>query len=681
MIPYIHRDISWLSFNYRVLQEAKDPNVPLFERIKFLAIYSSNLEEYFKVRVANHRNLARIVNKTKKVLDYDPQEILNKIRDIVAKQQDEFTRIFEEEIIPDLKKLGIRILKRNQLNEEQINYIEDYFNGHLLPFVQPVLLLGKKVKPFLNNGELYLGIFMKEKDKDKHRYGIVKIPSEQVSRFIILPPKKNHKHDIIFLDDVVRHQIQFLFPGFEIIDSFSLKTTRDAELYIDDEFSGDLVHKIKKSLAKRKVGITSRMVYDRQTPKHLLNELMEVYGIKAIDLIPEGRYHNNKDFFGFPNFSLTQHKDQKLPPIHINSLEKAESIFDKIRKRDYLIHVPYHSYNSVIKFFEDAAEDPKVTHIKIIQYRVARKSRIMNALIKAVKRGKQVSAFIEVKARFDEEANLRWGEKLEAAGIKVIYSMPGLKVHSKMALVRRIEKETEKIYSYFSTGNFHEDTAKLYSDVGIFTADERLTLEGVQLFKYLETKKVPTKPFKHLLVGQFGFKSKLINLIHNEVANAKKGLPANIFLKMNSLQDKEMIQELYSASQKGVKIVLDIRGICCLVPGIKGISNNIHAFSILDKYLEHSRIFIFHNNGEDNTYISSADWMGRNLHRRVETIVPIYDSKVKNTIIELMTIQLNDNVKSRLLHYKKENEYYDNEESIDVRTQIDSYHYIKRITK
>ncbi len=681
MVPYIHRDLSWLSFNYRVLQEAKDPNVPLFERLKFLAIYSSNLEEYFKVRVSNHRNLARIVKETKKVLDYDPEDLLKKILNIVDKQQQEFSYIFEEQIKPELGELGIRILRRTDLDDYQKEFIEEFFSIHMIPYVQPMILHSKKIKPFLANGALYLSVYMRDKKNNKKRYAIVKIPSDYVSRFIKLPTKDKNKHEIIYLDDIVRHEIVYLFPGYDIIDTYSIKITRDAELYIDDEFSGNLVKKIEKSLAKRNVGTASRLVYDRLMPDHLLQELMKVFEIHKYDLSPEGRYHNNKDFFGFPSFGLSQYKDVKLPPLPIPALEKATSIFDKIREKDYFIHVPYHSYESVIKFFEDASVDPNVTHIKIVQYRVAKKSRIMNALIKAVKNGKQVSAFIEVKARFDEEANLIWGERLKAAGVKVIYSIPGIKVHSKLAFVRRLEDDNEKIYSYFSTGNFHEDTAKLYSDVGFFTADKRLTLEGVKVFKYLETKLKPTKDFEHLLVGQFDFKNKLIKMIHNEVKNANKGLPANIFLKMNSLQDKEMISELYLASQAGVHIVLDIRGICCLVPGIKGVSENIHAISILDRFLEHARIFIYHNNGDEKVYISSADWMGRNLHRRVETIIPIYDKEIRNTIKDLMKIQLNDNVKSRLLHYKKENKYYQNNQSIDVRTQFDTYYYIKRHTE
>jgi len=680
MIPYVHRDISWLSFNYRVLQEAKDMNVPLFERIKFLAIFSTNLEEYFKVRVANHRNLARIVKQTKKVLDYDPEELLKKILAIVEKQQVEFSNILEEQLMPELKNLNINILKRTVLDKKQVEFIEEYFNDHLMPYVQPVILHGKKVKPFLTDGSLYLAIFMRDKSRDKNRYAMVKVPSDHLPRFIHLPTKDPKSHDIIFLDDIVRHHIGYLFPGYEIKDTYSIKITRDADLQIDDEFSGDLVQKIKKGLAKRHVGVASRMVYDRDMPEHLLRELMEVFEISKYDLSPEGRYHNNKDLFGFPSFGLNQFNDQKLHPISIESLEGSESIFDKIREKDYFVHPPYHSYESVIKFFEDAADDPKVTHIKIVQYRVARKSRIMNALIKAVKNGKQVAAFIEVKARFDEKANLEWGEVLEANGVKVIYSMPGLKVHSKLAYVRRLEDDGEKIYSYFSTGNFHEDTAKLYSDVGFFTADERLTLEGVKVFKFLESKTKPTTPFKHLLVGQFGFKSKLIDFIHQEVANAEKGKDAKIVLKMNSLQDKEMIMELYKASQAGVKVELVVRGICCLVPGIKGISENIHAISILDRYLEHARIFMFHNNGKENIFISSADWMGRNLHRRVETIVPIYDPSIKKMIKELMDIQLNDNSKARLLHYKKENKYFENDNSIDVQTQIDTYFYMKRMT-
>jgi polyphosphate kinase len=681
MTPYIHRDISWLAFNYRVLQEAKDNSVPLYEKIKFLAIYSSNLDEFFRVRVANHRNIVRAGKKTRKNLDFEPENILTEILKIVNEQQEEFSQIFERKIVTELAKNGMNIKRRKKLSNVQIQFIEEYFNEYMLPFVQPVLLVDKKIRPFLNNASLFLALIMTSTDKakkDEFYYAIVKVPSDHLPRYLELPTTNESKKDFIILDDIVRHNIRNLFPGYDIQNSHSIKLTRDAELYIDDEYSGDLIEKIKKSLNKRSIGTASRLVYDRNMPDHLLSFLKNVFELDDFDLLPEGRYHNNFDLFKFPWSGEKHLKDKPQPPLKMESIENAESIFDEIKKGDILNHVPYHSYESVIKFFEDAATDPTVTHIKIIQYRVAKISRIMDALILAVKNGKQVSAFVEIKARFDEAANLQWGERLEKAGVAVNYSIPGLKVHSKMTIVRRIEKDKAKIYCYFSTGNFHEDTARLYSDIGVFTADKNLTSEATRVFSYLETKNRPPKPFKYLAVGQFNLKPMLLNLITYETSQAEKGKTAQIILKMNSLQDSEMIAALYKASKKGVEIKLIIRGICSLVPGIAKVSENIEAISIVDRYLEHSRIFYFHHSGDELTYLSSADWMVRNLHHRIETIFPILNQNIKNTIKDLLHIQLNDNVKARIIDVKKNNSYIRDTTDLAIRSQVESYYYFKR---
>lgn len=677
--PYIHRDISWLSFNYRVLQEAKDVSVPLLERLKFLAIYSSNLDEFFRVRVAGLKNLVRVGKKTKARLEFDPETILKRVLKIVNNQQVEFSEIFEKQIIPELSNYNINILRRMELNDEQTEYLLDYFEENMLPFVQPVLLVPKKIKPFLNNAALYLALHMKETREivTKDRYAILKIPSDHLPRFIELP-SADGQHDLIILDDVVRFTAGFVFPGYDIVDAFSVKLTRDAELYIEDEFSGDLVQKIKKSLSKRNVGPPSRLVYDRTMTKELLKILKDTFDLDDMDLLAEGRYHNNFDFFSFPDFGYENLKNNPLPPIPYGKLENAPDIFEAIKAQDHMIHVPYNSYESVIRLFETAANDPDVTHIKIVQYRVARKSRIMNALMDAVRAGKQVSVFVEVKARFDEEANLRWGEKLEKAGVSVRYSFPGLKVHSKIALIARKENDGIQLYSYLSSGNFHEGTAKVYSDFGLFTADTRLTVEVGRVFSFLETVKVPRQNFKHLLVGQFNLREKLVEKINKEIKHAKNGKKAEIILKLNSLQDQEMIEKLYEASQAGVKVKLIIRGICSLVPGVKGVSENIEAISIVDRFLEHSRIFIFHNNGKVDIYISSADWMVRNLSHRIETTFPIYDPAIRKEIIQFVKLQFLDNTKARILDSKQSNTYKDNNAAIPVRAQIETYFETKR---
>ena len=677
-MPLVERDISWLDFNYRVLQEAKDESLPLLERLKFLAIYSNNLDEFFRVRVAHHRNLIRLGKKTKRELFQPPKEVLQEIQRVVNIQQEEFNNIFLDEIIPGLATQGIYLRNSDELNNEQIEFIERFFNDNLLPYVQPVLLRKGKIRPFLNNAALYLCLDLRDKENpNKQAYALVLVPSNYLPRFIELPSVKDHR-ELIFLDDIVRHNITWLFPGYEILNSYSIKLTRDAELYIDDEYSGDLLAKIKESLRKRNVGPASRLVYDRAMPGRMLDFLMEILEIGPLDLLPEGRYHNNFDFFQFPDYGNHHLRYAELPQLPYPPLDQAEDMFAAIREKDQMINMPFHSYEPVIQFFEKAAVDPSVTHIKIIQYRVASNSRIMEALMRAVRAGKRVSAFIEVKARFDEAANLDWGERLEEAGVSVKYSFPGLKVHSKLALIRRVESEGTRLYAYLSTGNFHEGTAKIYGDYGVFTSDERLTAEIARIFSFLETVRVPVQDFKHLLVGQFNLRRTLVDLIDYEVEQAKAGKEAKIFLKLNSLQDIRMIEKLYEAGQAGVNIQLIIRGICCIVPSKKEYSENIVGVSIVDRYLEHARVFIFHHSGEEKMYLSSADWMERNLSFRIETAFPIYDAEIRKQIKDIMNIQWNDNVKSRYLNDGAINTYRKNLEDLAIRSQDETYYYYKR---
>ncbi len=678
-MPLIHRDISWLSFNHRVLQEAKDHSVPLLERLKFLAIYSSNLDEFFRVRVAHHRNLMRVGKKTKKKLEFSPKQIIKRISQTVDKQQEEFSRIFTEEIVPELRIHGVRILRRLDLNREQKDWVEDYFNNHLLPFVQPVLLVNGMVRPFLNNAELYLAILIIPKDNPKREqeYAIVKVPSDYSPRFVEIPSQEDG-HDIIILDDIVRHNVSKLFPGYNIIDTFSIKLTRDAELYLDDEFQGDLVAKIKKSLSKRDVGPASRFVYDGEMPQGLLKYLMATFELEKADILKEGRYHNNFDFFKFPDFGMDYLLNKPMPPLAVEELELADDFFGKLEERDHMIHVPYQSYESVIRFFEDAAVDPTVTHIKIVQYRVAKKSRIMNALMEAVENGKQVTVFVEVKARFDEEANLEWGEKLEKAGVNVCYSFPGLKVHSKLGLVRKETEVGPKLYCYLATGNFHEGTARIYSDFGVFTTKDEICFEVARIFNFLETVKLPHVEFEHLLVGQFNLRSALTEKINREIRNSLLGRPARLILKMNSLEDQEMIKKLYDASRAGVKIDLIVRGICCLVPGVPGWSENIRVISIVDRFLEHARIFYFENEGNYEVYLSSADFMRRNLSYRIETTFPVLDNELREELKSFLELQLSDNVKARIIDKALTNDYCQASEEVSIRAQVEAYFRLRR---
>ena len=720
----IPRDVSWLAFNYRVLQEATDPTVPLMERIKFLAIYSSNLDEFFRVRVAHLRNLIRVGKKTKRKLEFDPETLLTEIQEIILRQQIEFTRIFDDEILTALRVNKIYVLRRLELNEEQIRFVEDYFNKNLLPFVQPVLLMRQRVRPYLNNAALYLAVTLQEKPNklppdsgsghavkaSKLQYAIAKIPSDHVPRFVELPSPKGYQH-IIMLDDIVRHALVFLFPGYNIIDSYSFKLTRDAELYIDDEFSGNLVDKIKQSLAKRNVGPAARFVYDREMPPKLRHYLQEMFDLDKGGISPEGRYHNNFDFFRFPICAEARMRDKlyerALTPMVIKSLGAATNIFEAIDKEEVLLNFPFHSYSSVTRFFDEAANDERVTAIKITQYRVSDKSPIMEALMRAAANGKTVTVFVEVKARFDEESNLRWAQQLEQAGVNVLYSIPGLKVHCKVALVTRTALDgSTQHYTYLSTGNFNEKTAMLYTDFGFFTTDPRLTTEAERIFTLLQdirTKAPHHHPtfatdntietalpktmqreatpfgFDHLLVGHYNLQSTLMRLIDDEITEAEAGRKAYILLKMNSIEDPRMIQRLYEASAAGVKIDLIIRGICCLKVGERGLSENINGISIIDRYLEHSRVFCFHHGGEELLYLSSADWMVRNMSHRIEVAFPIYSITLRKTIQQLLKIQLADNVKARIIDPLLQNEYQTTGTDKPTRSQTKTYAFWKRM--
>jgi len=681
---YKNRDLSWLSFNYRVLQEAKDPKVPLYERIKFLAIYSSNLDEFFRVRVAGIRSLINISKSTQKELDFNPAILLKKISKEVNKQQKEYGLIFRDIIIPELKENNICLIDQNNTTSKQKEFISKYFNERIIPQIQPILLVKNKIVPFLRNRRLYLAVILKPKTssnskstskKTRNKYAIIEIPSNHLPRFIELPSEDDNTF-IIFLDDIIRYHLSSIFMGYEIIDAYSIKLTRDAELYIDDEFSGNLLDKIQKSLLKRNIGAPSRFLYDERMPKIFLRLLKETFHIENDDLVPGAKYHNFSDFFTFPSPSGSNLYNEPLSTLRHTQLDKYRFLFDAISKRDYIVHFPYQTYDYVLQFLDQAADDPLVSSIYITQYRVAKGSEVISALVKAVRRGKKVMVFVELKARFDEESNIHWAEEMKSQGINVLYSFPGLKVHSKLALIKRTEKKQEKYYCYLATGNFNEKTAQLYCDTGLFTSDPRLTKEVKMVFNHLRDTSIKPK-FKHLLVAQFNMRKTFFKLIENEIEFAKKGKKARIIVKMNSLEDKKMILKLYEASNAGVKIDLIIRGICCLVPGVNGLSKNISVISIVDRYLEHSRIFIFHNNGDTKIYAGSADWMKRNLSRRIEVIFPIYDKDIKKEIMDIVKIQLSDNVKARRIDRYDKNTYLKNRIIRLNQSQVITHKYLK----
>lgn len=672
------RDVSWLSFNKRVLMEAADPEVPIYERVKFLAIYSSNLDEYFRVRVAALRSIVDIdKKKINKKFHYSPKDILNEILKEVLEQLEEFGHIKRDQIIPELKKNGITLYRDEAIKEEHRSFVEHYFKSKVLSYLQPIIMTSKTAKtPYLDNLALYFAIELIDGKGARH-YAHLKIPTEDLPRFIELPEIDGHYY-FIAIDDIIRECIDFLFPGYEVKGAFAVKLNRDADLNIEDEYSGNLVKKIKKQINKRNLGVPSRFLYDSEIPEDMLSFLKKTFGLKDEDLVKGGKYHNMDDLFGLKNPKHPHLENTPLKEIRIRHLEEPGSIFDCIDAGEIMLHFPYQSYDYVLRFFNEAALNPDVVEIKATFYRIAPNSFISNALISAANNGKKVFVFVEIKARFDEENNLKWAEKMKAAGIEIIYSIPGLKVHAKVALVKKKTEGKLKSYAFFGTGNFNEKTAAIYADEALLSAHGEMTAELDEVFEYLGTQQNEPE-FRHLLVSQFNITEALENKIDREIENVKNGGKGYIILKLNNIQDDIMISKLYEASQAGVKIELVIRAICCVIPGIKGMSENITVRRIVDRYLEHSRVYYFHNNGKEEYYLGSADWMKRNLYRRVEVVFPIYNTDLRKQIKKMIDLQLADNVKACFIDEGLKNIPIKNGRE-RIQSQVKFHSYLKAIS-
>jgi len=677
---YFERDVSWLSFNYRVLMEAADKSVPLYERIKFLAIYSSNLDEFFRVRVAALRSIVDIdKKKINKRFDKKPSKVLNEILKEVNRQLEEFGIIKREVIIPELKENGIILYRNEPVKEEHKKFIEHYFKSKVLSYLRPIIMTSPgSSAPYLDNRALYFAIDLVDGNKKQH-FAHLRIPTEDLPRFSALP-KVDGVHYYIMIDDVIRENMDFLFPGYQVNGCYAIKLNRDADLNIEDEYSGDLVKKIRKQIEKRNLGVPSRFLYDRVMPGHMLEYLIKAFKLEEQDVVPGGRYHNMNDLMELENPLKPKLEDVDQPPIRLSYLENGKSIFEKIDEGDIMLHFPYQSYDYILRFFNEASMDPTIEEIKATFYRIAPNSFISNALISAATNGKKVTVFIEIKARFDEENNLAWADKMEQAGIKIVYSIPGLKVHAKVALVnRRLPDGTQRGYGFFGTGNFNEKTASIYADEALLSCHSQMTNELDQVFKFLHEGKEPVK-FEHLLVSQFNIVDILKSMIDKEIAEAKAGRKAHIVLKLNNLQDDVMIDKLYEASNAGVKIDLIVRAICCLIPGVKGMSENITIRRIVDRYLEHSRVYYFYQRGEEKMFLGSADWMKRNLYRRVEVVYPLYDGKAREEVKKLLEIQLSDNTKACFINDDLDNERVEGQKP-KIRSQEAYYLYLKDLEK
>lgn len=676
-IPLLNREISWLYFNDRVLQEAADKSVPLVERIKFLAIFSSNLDEFYRVRVATLNRLVTVVDKAKEEFGYNPKKILNQIKNIVVRQEKKFNALYEE-IIKELADNKIFILNEHQLNVSRGTFVKKYFREKILSTLVPIIVDDKLPFPELRDRVIYFLVKLTHHTakKDKVKYALIEIP-ESLNRFLVLPETNNLKF-IILLDDVIRYCLEEIFFIFDYdeIEAFSLQVTRDAELDLDKTVSDKFIDALSKSLQKRKKGKPMRFLYDTAMPMDMLTFVISKLNLNSESLIPGNKYHNFKDFISFPNVGEDYLEYKKITPLPVKDLSIYKGMLQLIKKRDYLINLPYQSFDYIIHFLREAAIDPRVISIHITLYRLAENSRIINALINASRNGKKVHCLVELKARFDEQANIYWTNRLEEEGIYVNYGITGYKVHTKICMVTRLEKGKKTLYANLATGNYNEKTARIYCDHSLFTADVRITHELEKLFLNIEQKNI-SKGYENLIVSPLETRKKLFFFIDREIANAKAGKKAYLILKMNSLADEQTIRKLYEANNAGVIIKLIIRGMCCLIPQKEGFSENIEVISIIDKFLEHARIWIFANNGDEQIYLLSADLMTRNLDHRIEVGFPIYDLEVKKEIREMIDIQLMDNTKAREINYLNNNKYKKTKIKVPYRTQIDTYNYLK----
>lgn len=674
---YFKRDVSWLSFNFRVLLEAEDKTLPVYERIKFLSIYSSNLEEFYEIRVAEHRGVIMKRNYVEED-SQEAEQILAAITNEVNNQQNVFYRIFQGQVLPELNKHGVFLYQDHIPKPFHKEVVKRYFEEEIFPFLSPVMLEPEAIRIFLRDRRLYLIVRLTKKGSasGKYYYALIKIPFAKVPRFIELP-KHEATHYIMFIDDVIRANLSSVFPGYNVESCYSIKISRDADIYFEDE-NGNLVEKLKKKVKKRKIGALSRFMYDAAMPDDFLTFIRHTFGIDEDSLVRGGRYLNLQDLIKLPNPLGKAFELCRPEPINFALFEKADSVFKVIRQQDVLLHFPYYSFDYMLRFLTEAATDPNVAEIKVTQYRVAEDSAVINILIRAANIGKKVTVFVELKARFDEENNIHTAERMKQAGIRIIYSIPGLKVHAKVAVVL-LKKPVESGYAYLSTGNFNEKTATVYSDMALLTSNQKIIHDIKDVFAVLEGR-LENPRFDTLLVARFNMVDELTRMIRRESEHVRQGKKGRIILKMNGLHDQNMIMELYQASEAGVEIDLIVRGICCLVPN-QPYSRNIRITRIVDMYLEHSRVWYFYNNGEENLYMTSADWMRRNLSRRIETAFPILSPEIKQEIIDILNIQLQDNVKACFIDENLANNFKHDNNPQKIRAQEAIYTYLSSSTK
>ena len=679
---YFKRDISWLSFNYRVLLEAEDDTLPLYERINFISIYSSNLEEFYKIRVADHKAIATGAAHSDEESVQSAMQLVTEINEEVNRQLEERIRIYEQKILPALRQHHIIFYQSRNVEPFHKEFLRRFFREEIFPYLSPVPVSKDKVISFLRDNRLYLAVRLHSKgtlpgDPDHTQYFVMKLPYSKVPRFIELP-KQDKNYYLMFIEDIIKANIDTIFPGYDVDSSYCIKISRDADILIDESANtSEIIEQVKTKVKKRKIGAVCRFVYDRAMPDDFLDYLVDAFRINRQELVPGDKHLNMEDLRHLPNPNNAVRPIRKPQPMKLACLDERESIFRYVEKKDLLLHYPYHSFEHFIHFLYEAVHEPTVREIMVTQYRVAENSAVINTLIAAAQNGKKVTVFVELKARFDEENNLATAEMMKAAGINILFSLPGLKVHAKVALVLRRDKQGHKLpsYAYISTGNFNEKTATLYADCGLFTCNPVLVNDLHNLFRTFQGKENPV--FHRLLVARFNLMPELNRLIDHEIELAKSGKQGRIILKMNALQDPAMIERLYEASQAGVKIDLIVRGICCLIPGRK-YSRNIRVTRIVDTFLEHARVWYFGNGGKPKLFLGSPDWMRRNLYRRIEAVTPILDPDLKRELSDMLSIQLSDKRKACFVDDHLRNRWKSaRPQKEKIRSQYTFYEYLK----
>ena len=677
---YINREISWLDFNARVLQEANDENVPLLERLRFLGIFSNNLDEFFQVRYATVKRIAQSGKTGKRIFAGRSAEVLLKeITKKVIDLQDESLKILNG-IYKEMERENIFFIDQNQVKPEQEDFLKSYFIQNVNPALVTIILSQDRDQDLTaNKAFLIVTMELDEKFEDQNIYVLIEMPKD-AKRFVVLPKNSDGKQYIMMLDDLIRYHFHMIFSFFNYksIQAHMVKITRDAELDLEEDVSISYVEKITLSVKDRMISDPVRLVYDKEIPDQTLRFVMEKLNIDTTDsLIPGGKYHQRRDYMNFPSLDRPDLLYSSFPPLPIPGLSMEENILDAIDQKDYLLHAPYQDFSYVIKFLREAALDPKVKSIKITIYRLSRASLIASALINAAKNGKKVLVQIELQARFDEENNINFAEQLEAAGVQLIFGIPGLKVHSKICVIERQHEKKNRRYGFISTGNFNESTAKIYTDYTLFTTNQKILKEVNKVFNFLEVS-YKIKKYKHLIVSPHYTASVLSKMIDNEIQNHKNGRPSGILLKLNNVTNYPLVDKLYKASQAGVKIKMIVRGVCCLVPGVKGLSENITVLSVVDKFLEHPRVLIFENAGEKKIYLSSADFMTRNIENRVEVACPVYDKELQQQILDTFELSWRDNIKARIVNQNPQNKMVKPKAGDTIyRSQWTTYDYYK----